>query len=156
MDHIPTSSHRKLLEDTTIRLGVWNHVCTARDPTRKWLSSISTSLLASRLLLLLTSGLLVLLLLLLSRLLLLTGLTLGKIGLGILFPTPPLPTSLTSLTAHLPSPNSIRADLPKPILLLILTTLPISRLLCTPPPPQNSLPVSGLYHDQQNTSLLAT
>ena len=107
MNHIPTSSNRKLLEDTTIRLGVWNHVCTARDPTRKWLASISTSLLASRLLLLLTSGLLVLLLLLLSGLLLLTGLTLGKIGLGLLFPTPPLPTSLTSLTAHLPSPNSI-------------------------------------------------
>ena len=108
MNHIPTSSNRKLLEDTTIRLGVRNHVCTAWDPTRKWLSSISTSLLASRLLLLLlTSGLLVLLLLLLSGLLLLTGLTLGKIGLGLLFPTPPLPISLTSLTAHLPSPNSI-------------------------------------------------
>jgi hypothetical protein len=32
---------------------------------------------------------------------------LGKNWIGLLFPTPPLTISLTSLTAHLPSPNSI-------------------------------------------------
>ena len=112
LNHVPASGNGKLLEDTTIRLAVWNHISTPWHSARKWLSSISTSLLSTRLLLL-TSGLLVLLLLLLLStgllvlLLRLTGLTLGKIGVGLLFPTPPLTISLSSLPAHWPSPDSI-------------------------------------------------
>ena len=109
LNHIPASGNRELLEYTTICLAVWNHISTPWHPARKWLSSISTSLLSTRLLLL-TSGLLLLLLLstgLLVLLLRLTGLTLGKIGVGLLFPTPPLTISLSSLPAHWPSPDSI-------------------------------------------------
>ena len=108
LNHVPTSGNRKLLEDTTIRLAVWNHVSTPWHPARKWLSRISTSLLSTRLLL--GPGRLVLLLLLSTGLLLLlrlTGLTLGKIGSGLSFPTPPLTISLSGLPSHWPSPNSI-------------------------------------------------
>ena len=108
LNHVPASGNGKLLEDTTIRLAVWNHISTPWHPARKWLASISTSLLSTRLLLL-APGLLVLLLLLLSTglLLQLTGLTLGKIGFGLSSPTPPLTISLSSLPAHWPSPDSI-------------------------------------------------
>ena len=106
LNHVPASGNRELLEDTTIRLAVWNHISTPWHPARKWLSSIFT-LLSTRLLL--APGLLVLLLLLLSTglLLQLTGLTLGKIGFGLSSPTPPLTISLSSLPAHWPSPDSI-------------------------------------------------